>query len=475
MSAYGSLILALLAPTASAFVIPIFNPPNLNASDFEEPYRGAPQGRGTVGILVNCLLTFSLCIWTSIHPNILPRSDHLRSDPVKSEDSSSQPAIPAIADTAGRLKFKYVWMWMAMLAPELVMMCSFGERRRASEAAAAWKLKFKNSKLGLGGGFFVEMGGFTARDDRGKLFILTTNGFIKYIKSGRITEDIIDLQQIKDKANSSNFTNLITFLQAVWFIYLCAVRWYKGLPITLLERHVTIQVLFTLMTCIFWWHKPLDVDCPIHLTLLDPPPPSDEIPLPTDDDFNETNRATGSQTSDESVHYVPTRNFVYENCRLRTYSLGVRTLYDSIKYTTTGRKWDLVWICVLLLCNGLWHLFSWDAHFPTRIEATLWGLACLVMCFSVSIHSGLAMLERFQSLFIIALWEERFLNDSYLTCHVRTVKALLQGFPLWTNIVSVFLHIFPLSYAFSVIFILVESLISMRKLARGSFDTATLF
>lgn len=116
------------------------------------------------------------------------------------------------------------------------------------------------------------MGGFTARDDKGKLFILTTNGFIKYIKSGRITEETIDLRQISDKGNSNDFTNLITFLLAVWFIYLCLTRWIKNLPITLLERHVSIQVLFTLITCIFWWHKPLDVICPIHLTLLDPPP-----------------------------------------------------------------------------------------------------------------------------------------------------------------------------------------------------------
>ncbi|KAI5815620.1 hypothetical protein BZA77DRAFT_355116 [Pyronema omphalodes] len=43
---------------------------------YESPIRmkfGAePRGRGTWGILISCTATFAFCVWTTVHPNILP-------------------------------------------------------------------------------------------------------------------------------------------------------------------------------------------------------------------------------------------------------------------------------------------------------------------------------------------------------------------------------------------------------------------
>jgi hypothetical protein len=58
-----------------------------------------PQTRGTLSLLLSCVITLLLCIWTSLHLNI----------PEPEESAGSQ--------LAGKLK----WMAMALLAPELVV------------------------------------------------------------------------------------------------------------------------------------------------------------------------------------------------------------------------------------------------------------------------------------------------------------------------------------------------------------------
>lgn len=153
MSAYGSLIFALLASAASAFVVPLFHPERSDQPKLEDPFTSEPQGRGTVGLLTSCSLTFLLCIWTTIHPNILARSD-----PFPESDTSPRSDIIPKPKGGGQFKFKCIWMVMAILHPELVMMCALGERRRAKEVLLACKAKFGNSKVGLAEGYFVEMG-----------------------------------------------------------------------------------------------------------------------------------------------------------------------------------------------------------------------------------------------------------------------------------------------------------------------------
>ncbi|KAF8249275.1 hypothetical protein K440DRAFT_598998 [Wilcoxina mikolae CBS 423.85] len=47
--------------------------------DEAEPSWGPePKGRGTVSIVLPCLITLGLCVWTAIHPNINSRPTTLR-------------------------------------------------------------------------------------------------------------------------------------------------------------------------------------------------------------------------------------------------------------------------------------------------------------------------------------------------------------------------------------------------------------
>src|SRR5271154_2319138 len=61
-------------------------------------YVAGPSGRGTVGLLTQCVVTLLLCVWTAIHLNI---------------------------DSSGKWWKRYVkkigWALTAMFAPELVL------------------------------------------------------------------------------------------------------------------------------------------------------------------------------------------------------------------------------------------------------------------------------------------------------------------------------------------------------------------
>lgn len=97
--------------------------------------------------------------------------------------------------------------------------------------------------------------------------ILNYEGFKHYI-------DLIDKdkmgrhrQEILDKGKASNMAKCFAGLQALWLIAECFSRWQAGLPVTLLEVHVAIQVVCTMIIFFCWWGKPLYVNQHIEITM----------------------------------------------------------------------------------------------------------------------------------------------------------------------------------------------------------------
>src|SRR5579862_4552655 len=72
-------------------------------------YVPDPSGRGTVGLVLSCVFTLSLCVWTAIHVNVFPPgTSWLKSFLIKSG-----------------------WASMAMFAPEFVLWRSIVQFRLA--------------------------------------------------------------------------------------------------------------------------------------------------------------------------------------------------------------------------------------------------------------------------------------------------------------------------------------------------------
>ncbi|CCX33192.1 Similar to hypothetical protein TRIVIDRAFT_191998 [Trichoderma virens Gv29-8]; acc. no. EHK21704 [Pyronema omphalodes CBS 100304] len=253
-------------------------------------FAAEPRGRGTVGILLSCTITFAFCIWTVVHPNV-------------------------VADSTvwSRILYKAILMVIAVINPEGVVISAYGQWRDARRLnkeiekyfeklpvadgsfETAKKLRKKRREwLGMNGAFFVVMGGFVidtskctswenvASETMKKLVnvkqrkkdsrftaTLTPAGFIRYLQEGYFDFDDPPFQrtQIADKGKASNIAKVLSASQAAWLLLQSAARWAAGLKLSLLEIHIIIQVLCTALIFYFWWHKPLDVNEPISIVL----------------------------------------------------------------------------------------------------------------------------------------------------------------------------------------------------------------
>ncbi|RPB07509.1 hypothetical protein P167DRAFT_464562, partial [Morchella conica CCBAS932] len=191
-------------------------------------FRSEPRGRGTTGIILSCVATFLFCIWGTVHPNIIVG-----------------------AKSYYRLFYKAVLMLVAIVVPEDLILSAFAQYRQAKDLHNLW-LKQR--------AFFVVMGGFVVKRPSTGTVRIQGQGFKHYI-------DLIDKddmgrhrQAILDKGKASNMAKCLAGLQALWLIVQCFARWQAGLPVTLLEVHVAIQVVCTMIIFFCWWGKPLDVN-----------------------------------------------------------------------------------------------------------------------------------------------------------------------------------------------------------------------
>ena len=84
---------------------------NAQASALWQP---DPDGRGTSGLLQQCLLTLGLCVYSALHLNI-PHHKSTNRD---------------------KIFTKFSWLLIALLAPELVVYKAWSQRREAKAIAA---------------------------------------------------------------------------------------------------------------------------------------------------------------------------------------------------------------------------------------------------------------------------------------------------------------------------------------------------
>lgn len=227
-----------------------------------------PSGRGTFGIIFSCTATFAFCIWTVVHPNIIPNTKWQY-----------------------RVVYKATLMVIAVFLPEGLIMFAVGQFMEARQIQTEWRTEFKSdikkdrrNDLGMTVAFFIVMGGFTVaeptpslqdttpstrRDPERYTAILTARGFKNFIKSRQIDPFSFDKRSILDKGKSSFLAKLLAGTQALWLCLQCVGRWAVNMPLTLLEVHVVIQVLATLVIIGFWWEKPLNINEPISIQLRD--------------------------------------------------------------------------------------------------------------------------------------------------------------------------------------------------------------
>ncbi|QMW24969.1 metallo-beta-lactamase family protein [Aspergillus flavus] len=232
----------------------------------------------------------------------------------------------------------------------------------------AWKGKKERKLLGMSGAFFVVMGGYavdSSNQDAGLVTTISADGFISLlenkiiptrIQDRRLSKSYFERYTIKDKGNSSNLAKTIVLVQIMWMIVQLIGRLSAGLPVTLLEAHVAIQIPFAAVTYAFWWSKPLDVD--------------ELIFLPLDGDAMQ-----GHDVRTETRFKRHGQPFITERTSHHSViHMLFRVWYDITVYFDWQA--ELVSASTAVLNAGL-HVIVWNSHFPSPTERLLWRLSAI--------------------------------------------------------------------------------------------------
>ena len=264
--------------------------------------------RGTWTILSTCIITLTLCVYTSLHLN-----------------------VPAHKDSAAStffMKAKYVVF--GLLAPELIVFNAWRQRTVASSLVARLRKerggkqttpflrKFFNglkilprkiyqgikelpkrltgateknihenglpfvvdkdpwADLTLIHGFYIVMGGYAfdvSRDTKPRIWprkvdrltpspIAVLSCLISQDKDLREVLPFLTEEGIWDKSKANGLAKTIVCVQAAWFCTQCVARLGQGMPISLLELNTFAHAICALLVYVLWWNKPLDVHEP---------------------------------------------------------------------------------------------------------------------------------------------------------------------------------------------------------------------
>jgi len=115
--------------------------------------------------------------------------------------------------------------------------------------------------------FFVIMGGFVLYKGDEDMGTISYDLFVQLEKDDQITFPTITSEEIKDKSKGDGLSKLVVVIQTAWFIIQCIARGLQGLAITELEISTMALCSLNAMIYLFWWHKPLDVECRIPVYL----------------------------------------------------------------------------------------------------------------------------------------------------------------------------------------------------------------
>jgi hypothetical protein len=199
-----------------------------------------PSGRGTVGIIWNCLATLFLSTWTSMHVDI----------------DTEEFTVSRIVS----------FMIMGVLLPELGVMLSIMHLREALRLRQGLRSLPASRNVNWGAwslrqSFLVVLEGVEVVNPDGlHPTILKTPRLLQLAANDELRiDDFPDDAQIKARSRSDWLSKSIAICQVTWFAATIVSRLALGLSITLIEDVVSAYVFCGFLMMLFWWRCPQDV------------------------------------------------------------------------------------------------------------------------------------------------------------------------------------------------------------------------
>ena len=222
----------------------------------------------------------------------------------------------------------------------------------------------------------------------------------------------------------------IAILQTTWFIAQCIARGAHGLPLTQLELATVAFASLNFATCLFWWYKPLDVQCPLPIYGKDDcgGPDNEELSVELTQ-VNKQNDAAGiarrargenagengeaeqddTQESEDPRDSLIQWLFVWifitivgkdddddYNIAKRKGTKKVPTFYAGY---LDKRQIGIAFTAetILAVIFGAVHCIAWSYPFPSREEQILWRVSCVVVTSDFPLMALILALNKFQA------------------------------------------------------------------------------
>ena len=201
-----------------------------------------PNQRGTYSLVISCLLTLILCVWSALHLNV-PRPD----------------------DTVWyRFWVNTRWILTGVYAPELVVFTAWRQWSSARILGRKVHAKYSRSdgpkmprhSWSLAHDFFACTGGFAFEFDKPKSstdgiksflpadcphrLTLTARGVAFLSSCGRLPD--VPRGDIMDKSKANTLAKALVIIQASWLLIQVVGRLIAKLPVTLLEVNTIAHV-----------------------------------------------------------------------------------------------------------------------------------------------------------------------------------------------------------------------------------------
>ena len=115
------------------------------------------------------------------------------------------------------------------------------------------------------------MGGFMLFEGNVAKGVLSPERFSKLLKAGKIAFPTVTVKEIEDRSKADGLSKTIALGQTLWFVAHCLARIVQHLDLTLIELLTLSLAVLNGVMYFLWWHKSLDVRCPVCVYLLNKP------------------------------------------------------------------------------------------------------------------------------------------------------------------------------------------------------------
>ena len=129
--------------------------------------------------------------------------------------------------------------------------------------------------------------------------VLSPERFSELLTAGKIEFPTVTVEEIEDRSKADGLSKTIALGQTLWFVTHCLARIVQHLDLTLIELVTLSLATLNGVMYFLWWHKPLNVRCPVHVYLLDK--------------SNEPNNTNNTNNTNKPSHTILERPNM-ENC-----------------------------------------------------------------------------------------------------------------------------------------------------------------